>query len=108
MSAAKNKKRKHSKAKKNNEEKAIAATKKKKLPYEWKRINYFFKLLDKKGPEEELWKMLKLALTCDNDNADEHDRSNMIFFYEYAKELFENIYTLLQQQQKEKRLKNKP
>jgi hypothetical protein len=67
----------------------------KKLPYEWLRIDYYFELLDEEGPAEDLWKMLKLALIADNDHIDPRDRSNMLFFYEYTKELFENIFTLL-------------
>ena len=67
------------------------------LPYEWQRINYYFELLDEEGPAEDLWKMLKLALIADNDRSTERDRSNMLFFYENTKELFENIYSLLQQ-----------
>lgn len=72
----------------------------KQLPYEWRRIGYYFELLDQEGPTEELWKMLKLAMIADNDHINPRDRSNMLFFYEYTKELFENIYTLLQQQKK--------
>ena len=41
--------------------------KKKKLPYEWRRIDYFFDLFDDEGWSEELWKMLKLALTNDEE-----------------------------------------
>ena len=73
---------------------------KKELPYEWMRIDYYFELLDQEGPAEDLWKMLKLALIADNDHIDVRDRSNMLFFYEYTKELFENIYTLLLLQKK--------
>lgn len=73
---------------------------KKGLPYEWRRIDYYFELLDQEGPADDLWKMLKLALIADNDHIDPRDRSNMLFFYEYTKELFENIYILLQQQKK--------
>ena len=73
---------------------------KKELLYEWMRIDYYFKLLDKEGPAEDLWKMLKLSLIADNDIIDPRDRSNLLFFYENTKELFENIYTLLQQQKK--------
>ncbi|MDB5275796.1 MAG: hypothetical protein JWR61_751 [Ferruginibacter sp.] len=70
------------------------------LPYEWQRIAYYFELLDEEGPAEDLWKILKLALIADNDHTDEHERSNMLFFYEYTKELFQHVYTLLQRQTK--------
>ena len=73
---------------------------KKKLPYEWRRIDYFFDLFDDEGWSEELWKMLKLALTNDEEETEGTERSNMIFLYEYTKELYENIYILLH---KEKR-----
>ena len=76
----------------------------KELPYQWRRIDYYFELLDEKGPEEDLWKMLKLALIADNESIDQRDRSNMLFFFEYTKELFENIYVLLKAQ-KEKQAK---
>jgi hypothetical protein len=74
----------------------------KQLPYEWQRVAYYFELLDQNGPAEDLWKMLKWAMIADNDHIDQHDRSNMLFFYEYTKELFQNTYALLQQQIKEK------
>jgi len=31
---------------------------------------------------------------ADNDSADERVRSNMIFFYEHATELFENLFKI--------------
>lgn len=73
---------------------------KKELPYEWRRINYFFEFFDGESSTEHLWEMLKLALTSGDDNGDAQQRSNMLFFYEYTKELIENIYILLQQQKK--------
>lgn len=73
---------------------------KKELSYEWQRIGYFFELFELKGPSGELWEILKLALITDNDNTDERERGNMIFFYDSARELFENIYTLLQKKKK--------
>ncbi len=71
---------------------------KKKLSYEWRRIEYFFDLFDDEGWSEELWKMLKLALTNDEEGTEGNERSNMIFLYEYTKELYENIYELLLQE----------
>ena len=62
--------------------------------YEWKRIEYFFEWFDPAGATEEFWKILKLALTADNEKADERERSNMIFFYEHATELFENLFKI--------------
>ena len=70
----------------------------KKLSYEWRRINYFFELFSDEGATEELWKMLKLALTNDEEETEGKERSNMIFVYEYTKELYENIFTLLIEQ----------
>ena len=75
-------------------------TKKKALCNEWRRIDYYFELLDEHGPAEDLWKMLKLALISGDEHADKRDRSNMIFFYECSRELFKNVYSLLQQQKK--------
>ncbi|MEO6230427.1 MAG: hypothetical protein ABJB11_13730 [Ferruginibacter sp.] len=77
---------------------AISKTKdqqNKALSKEWQQIAYYFELLDKEGPAEDCWKMLKLALVADNDKTNARDRSNMLFFYEYTKQLFENVYTLL-------------
>jgi hypothetical protein len=81
---------------------AMAAKKKKiyELSYEWQRLDYFFALFELKGPDEELWEILKLALIADNDQIDERERGKMIFFYEYTKELFENIFILLQDKKK--------
>jgi hypothetical protein len=72
------------------------AKKKKKLPYEWRRINHFFELFNDNGASEELWKMVKLAVTNDEEETEGWERSNMIFLYESTKELYENIYILLQ------------
>ena len=85
-----------------------AAKKEKKvngLSYEWQRVDYFFALFELKGPDEELWEILKLALIADNDTIDERERGNMIFFYDAAKELFENIHALLQKKRKAHRKK---
>jgi hypothetical protein len=73
---------------------------KKELSYEWQRVDHFFSLFELKDPDEELWEILKLALVADNDHTDERERDSMIFFYDSAKELFENIYTLLQKKKK--------
>ncbi|MEO6838311.1 MAG: hypothetical protein ABI185_07970, partial [Ginsengibacter sp.] len=61
----------------------------KEMAHEWKRINYFFEWFDVDAATEHLWEILKLALVADNDHTDERERSNMIFFYEGVKELFE-------------------
>jgi len=73
----------------------MSGKKKKKLSYEWRRIDYFFELFNEEGASEELWKMLKLALTNDEEETEGSERSNMIFLYEYTKELYENISILL-------------
>lgn len=73
------------------------------LPYEWQQVDYFFALFELKGPDEELWEILRLALIADNDHTDERERGNMIFFYDAAKELFENIHALLQKKKKAKK-----
>lgn len=81
------------------EDKKIAkGKKKKKLSYEWRRIDYFFELFNEEGASENLWEMLKLALTNEEENTDGSERSNMIFLYEYTKELYENIFVLLMKQ----------
>ena len=78
------------------EDKKIAkGKKKKKLSYEWRRIDYFFELFNEEGASEDLWEMLKLALTNDEEETEGRERSNMLFLYEYTKELYENIYILL-------------
>ncbi|MEI9959387.1 MAG: hypothetical protein WDM90_24410 [Ferruginibacter sp.] len=46
--------------------------------------------------------MLKLALTSEEENGDLTERSNMLFFYEYTKELIENIHVLLEEKIKTK------
>lgn len=69
--------------------------KKKKLSYEWRRIDYFYELFNEEGASEDLWEMLKLALTNDEEETEGRERSNMLFLYEYTKELYENIYILL-------------
>jgi hypothetical protein len=74
--------------------------KKKELVYEWRRVAYFFQFFDVETSTEHLWEMLKLALTSEDDSGDVNKRSDMIFFYEYTKELFENIYILLQEKKK--------
>lgn len=74
----------------------------KEMAHEWKRINYFFEWFDADAATEHLWEILKLALVTDNDHTDERERSNMIFFYEGVKELFENTYALLQKKKKDK------
>ena len=76
----------------------MSGKKKKKLSYEWRRIDYFFELFNEEGASEELWKMLKLALTNDEEETEGKERSNMIFFYEYTKELYGNIFFLLMEQ----------
>lgn len=76
--------------------------KKKKLSYEWRRIDYFFELFNEEGASEELWEMLKLALTNDEEETEGRERSNMIFLYEYTKELYELLYILLMQEKDKK------
>lgn len=76
----------------------MSGKKKKKLSYEWRRIDYFFELYSEEGASEDLWKMLKLAITNDEEETEGSERSNMIFLYEYTKELYENIYELLLQE----------
>ena len=74
-------------------------SKKKRMAYEWRRIdNYFDWLFGLDGPSEILWNMLKLAITNGEEEAEAKERSNMIFFYENTKELFENIAVLLKKQ----------
>jgi len=46
---------------------------------------------------EHLWEMLKLALTNEDEHGDLTERSNMLNFYEHAKELIKNIFTLLEE-----------
>ncbi len=61
-----------------------AAKKEKKvngLSYEWQRVDYFFALFELKGTDEELWK-------------------TMIFFYDAAKELFENVHACCKKKRK--------
>ncbi len=84
------------------ESKNIANKKKKKLSYEWRRINYFFELFNEEGASEELWEMLKLALTNEEEETEGRGRSNLIFLYEYTKELYENIFILLMQEKDKK------
>jgi len=55
-------------------------------------------LLSDEGAGEELWKMLKLALTNDDEETEGKDRGNIIFLYEYTKDLYENVFILLVQQ----------
>lgn len=74
--------------------------KKKELAYEWRRVAYFFQFFDVETSTGHLWEMLKLALTSEDDLGVVKERSNMIFFYEYTKELLGNIYTLLQEKKK--------
>ena len=79
--------------------------KKKKLSYEWRRIDYFFEFFNEEGASEDLWEMLKLALTNDVEGTEGKERSNMIFLYEYTKELYENIYILLHKEKDKARKK---
>lgn len=77
-------------------DKNIAKGKKnKKLPYEWRRIDHFFELFSEEMACDELWKMVKLAITNDEEETEGWERSNMIFIYEYTKELYELLYILL-------------
>jgi hypothetical protein len=64
------------------------------LSYEWKKIEYFFGWFDADAASKHFWNILKLALIADNEKANEHERSNMIFFYENVKELFENVFEI--------------
>ena len=80
-------------------------TRKKKLSYEWRRVDYFFELFNEEGASEELWEMLKLALTNDEEETEGRERSNMLFLYEYTKELYENIYILLHKEKGKARKK---
>lgn len=86
-------------------EKESKSGKKKQMPYEWRRIDYFFEWFPVDYGREQLWEMLKLALTFDDEGPEGHDRSNMISLYEYTIELYENIFTLLEKK-KEKYDKN--
>ncbi|NOT91972.1 hypothetical protein [Ferruginibacter sp.] len=80
--------------------KRVKTKNRKSLGPEWGRTQDFFMILGEDGPSDELWKMLKLALIVDNDHSNELERSNMIFLYENAKVLFEDVFSLLQQQKK--------
>ena len=72
--------------------------KKKQLPYEWRRINDFFEWFEVSVATEHFWEILKLAITYEGEGPDGRERSNMIFFFEYTRELYENIYNLLQKE----------
>jgi hypothetical protein len=78
--------------------KSAAKTRSKRLSYEWRRIAYFFQWFSVDSSKEQLWEMLKLALTSEDEDGDLKKRSNMLNFYEHATEFIENIYTLLKEQ----------
>lgn len=92
---------------------APLATKKvkqaKPLPFEkeWARINYYFEMLDEQGPAEDLWEMLKLALIADNDLVTPRERSNMIFLYEYTKQLIATYIPCYRRRTKKRKHHNK-
>jgi hypothetical protein len=96
MKPAKN----NSDGKKKGNEKANGKTQKDELSDEWKRVGYFFEWFDPEGAKEQIWEILKLALVADNDQADERERSNMIFFYENVTVLFENVFKIWKRKRK--------
>lgn len=63
----------------------------------WNSIGYFFELYNQEDAKEDLWAMLKLALTGDDEETTARERRNMICLYEQTSRLFENIHTLLQE-----------
>jgi hypothetical protein len=75
-----------------------------KMPNHWRRVDHFFGWFDAEFATEKLWEILKLALTNGNEDTEVKERSNMIFFFEYTKELYENVGILLQKE-KEKYIK---
>ena len=80
--------------------KARSKTRKKEqlqLPYEWRRLEYFFDCYTAEDSKELLWQMLKLSLTSNDETLNEIKRSNMIFFYEVLVEMLPHSQRLLQQ-----------
>lgn len=63
--------------------------------FEWNRIKYYFALYQNGRSTEELWEILKLAMTSEDDDGEIRTRRNMLFFFEHTKELFENVRTIL-------------
>ena len=95
----------------NTKERVIKERKSKKhkkieMSYEWRHIDHFFEWLEVPAASEHFWKILKLALANGEEETEAKERSNMIFFFEYTKELYENSYILLERE-KEKYQTNK-
>lgn len=67
------------------------------LPYEWRRLQYFFDCYTAGDSKDMLWQMLKLSLTSNDETINELKRSNMIFFYEVLAEMLTHSQSLLQQ-----------
>ncbi len=57
-------------------------------------IREFFAFFGEDGAQEDLWKMLKLALANENDATEARNRSNMIFLFEQVAELLDDVYEL--------------
>lgn len=73
--------------------------KKNKLLHARERMIHFFELYSAERAGQEFWEILRLALTNKQEEEEEADRfktDDMIFFYEMAKEFFENVETLCQ------------
>jgi hypothetical protein len=77
----------------------------KELPEEWKHVNNFFVCFGYTESQEQLWQMLKLALTSVDDMGSPEERSALICFYCQTKELIKSSYEVLQQVKKQHGIK---
>jgi len=75
----------------------VSKKKDKGFSYEWRRIGYFFQWFTVDNSKEQLWEMLKLALTSEDEAGNLKERSDMLNFYEHAIELIENIHVLYEE-----------
>ena len=57
-------------------------------------IKEFFDFFGEEGGAEELWEMLKRALSNEGDETPAKDRGNMIFVYEEIKKMIENVFII--------------
>ena len=58
----------------------------------WLQIEDFFQVYGQKGVQEDLWLMLKMAMSNDQDDTPAADRSNLFFTYEQLNKLMEALW----------------
>ena len=58
----------------------------------WLQVEDFFQIYGEKGVQEDLWLMLKMAMSNDQDDTPASDKSNLFFTYEQLNKLMEALW----------------